>query len=125
MTLEECYRRIGGDAVEVADRMSGKEFVQRYIVKFLDDDSFDMLSDAVQNGEREEAFRAAHTIKGICQTFGFGSLLASVERLTESLRTEAEELPPDTDELFAQVRADYDLTVGAIRAYAREKEELL
>ena len=51
MTLEECYRRIGGDAVEVTDRMSGKEFVQRYIVKFLDDDSINVKMKMYKNAD--------------------------------------------------------------------------
>ena len=64
----------------------------------------------------ETAFRAAHTLKGICLNLGFDNLFAPSQELTEKLRgaTTIE----GTDELFAAVEKEYDRTCEALRKIA-------
>ena len=47
-------------------RFMGKEtlFV-KFLMKFVDDKSFQSLKEQIENGECEEAFKAAHTLKGV------------------------------------------------------------
>lgn len=117
MTIEQCYEMIGGEYTQVVKRLSSLRLVQRFIAKFLDDDSFQALQDAMKSGCRADAFRAAHTLKGVCANLGFGSLLSSVEKLTELLRPEAENIPENAFLLMDEVKKNYELTVHAIRAY--------
>lgn len=111
MTLQEFYAAVGGNYDEAISRLMGEALLRRFVLKFLNDPSFAALKQAVENGDREEAFRAAHTIKGLCLNLSFGKLLQSSETLTESLRNE---MPANVQELFAQVSEDYALTVDAI-----------
>lgn len=111
MTLQEFYAIVGGDYTEAANRMMGESMLRRFIMKFPNDPSYELLVQSVVSGNREDAFRAAHTIKGLCLNLSFGKLLRSSEALTEALRRE---MPADMDELFAKVKADYALTVDAI-----------
>lgn len=111
MTLQEFYAAVGGNYDEAVGRMMSEALVRRFVLKFLSDPSYAALEQAIAAGEREEAFRAAHTIKGLCLNLGFGKLLASAEKLTEVLRSE---MPANAQELFARVSADYSLTVDAI-----------
>ena len=67
MTFQEFYQTIGGDYNEVLARLSSERLVQKFVLKFPLDGSYDLLCSALETGNREEAFRAAHTIKGICQ----------------------------------------------------------
>ena len=60
----------------------------------------------------EEAFRAAHTIKGVCQNLSFTKLYESSSRLTENLRSGYGE---KTDSLVSQVAEDYKQTITAIK----------
>ncbi len=53
---------------------------------FLDDDSYPKLEDALKKENVEEAFRAAHTLKGVCQNLGFTNLYQPAYELTEVLR---------------------------------------
>ena len=62
------------------------------------------------------AFRASHTIKGVCANLAFNALLESSEALTEALR-DGKPPQPGEDELVARVKADYERTAQAIRAY--------
>lgn len=61
----------------------------------------------------KEAFRAAHTLKGVCQNLGFTNLYQPTYDLTEVLRTGTLE---GTKELFDSVACQYKITINAIRA---------
>ena len=67
----------------------------------------------MQQEDYENAFRAAHSIKGVCQNLGFLKLSQSSSALTEALRGGKNQ---DTTELERQVREDYERTVQGIKA---------
>ena len=114
MTLTECYSAMGANYADVLGRLRSERLVQRFVLKFLDDGSYALLRDSLENGSMEEAFRAAHTIKGMCQNLGFTVLERSSSALTEDLRAGGSDA---TGALFEQVREDYERTVAAIEAY--------
>ena len=111
LTLQEFYAVVGGDYQDALNRMMMEAMLRKFLAKFPSDPSFEMLTAALERGDREEAFRAAHTIKGLCLNLGFGRLLASSNVLTEALR---HEMPANAPELFAAVKADYELTLDAV-----------
>lgn len=113
MTLKECYAAMGGDYDEVIGRLRSERLVQKFVLKFLDDGSYDLLCRALEEGNREEAFRAAHTIKGVCQNLDFTRLYQSSSQLSEALRNG---YSPEAPALAEQVTEDYRQTVTAIRA---------
>ena len=61
----------------------------------------------------QEAFRAAHTIKGVCQNLGFSRLYESSSELSEAMR---DGKPLADPALLERVKEDYAATAGAIRA---------
>ena len=111
LTLQEFYDVVGGDYQDALNRMMMESMLRKFLAKFPSDPSFAALSEALESGNREEAFRAAHTIKGLCLNLGFGKLLTSSNALTEALR---HEMPDNAAELFAAVKADYELTLNAV-----------
>ena len=114
MTLQECYTALEGNFDSVVGRLRSEKLVQKFVVKFLDDKSFDLLVSSLAEGNVEEAFRACHTIKGMCQNLSFTKLEQSSSALTEVLRGgDLEGGRAGLDGL----RADYEQTVTAIRAY--------
>ena len=117
MTIQECYRQLGGDFAQAERRLSNEQMVKRFIAKFLDDGSFSELCIAMEEGERDKAFRAAHTLKGVSGSLSFDRLFSSVSQFTELLRPEAESIPAEADLLFEEVKKDYELTVHFIRAF--------
>lgn len=114
MTLQECYRELDGDYQDVTARLRSEKLVQKFVLKFLDDGSFDLLCRSMEEKQAEEAFRAAHTIKGMCQNLSFTRLGESSSRLTEALRSG---WSPEAEPLFVQVTADYRKTAEAIRQF--------
>ena len=74
MTVQECYESMGSDFEGVLGRMGSEAMVKRFALKFLDDPSYGNLVKAVEEQNAEEAFRAAHTLKGICLNLGLDRL---------------------------------------------------
>ena len=114
MTLEECYTALGGDYQDVLGRLRSEKLVSKFLLKFLDDGSFDLLVTSMDKSDWSEAFRAAHTIKGVCQNLSFTRLFTSASQLCEALRPGG---PPQSPDLFTQVKTDYEATLSAIRTY--------
>ena len=117
MTLRELYTAIDGDYEGVLGRMMNREsMVQKFVLKFLGDASYDTLLQSMEAGDYESAFRAAHTIKGVCANLAFNTLLSSSEALTEALR-DGRPPQPGEEELIARVNADYDRAYRAIQEF--------
>lgn len=114
MTLQECYEKLGGDYQEVSGRLPSEKFIQKFVLKFLDDKTYELLTASWQAGDYGEAFRAAHTMKGMCQNLSFTLLQDSSSSLTEALRNGS---TPQAEELYNQVLQDYARTAGAIQEY--------
>lgn len=117
MTIEECYQEMGGNFADVSTRLPSSRLIEKFIVKFLEDDSFDTLCSEMKAGNRKEAFMAAHTLKGVCANMGFTRLLDSVARLTEVLRPETSTISDMAEPMMEDVRFDYRATVAAIHQY--------
>ena len=113
MTTKECYDAMGADYQNVLERFSSEALVKKFALKFLDDTSYSNLKEALAAGNVEEAFRAAHTLKGVCLNLGFDNLYEVSSAITEILRTG--ELT-GTKEAFEIVEKQYNITVNAIKA---------
>ena len=116
-TLEECYNVIRGGAngADVVRRLGSEASLKKYLGRLLDDQNYETLRQAHDESDAEQAFRCAHSIKGICQNFDLNVLGASSAALTEALRGGV--IGPDAEDLFARMSADYQEAAAVIRAY--------
>ena len=117
MNLKEFYADINGDYEGVTSRLRSEKMVRKFVLKFLNDASYDNLVKSLEEQNYEEAFRAAHTIKGICQNLGFTVLGDSSSQLTDALRNGWSE---GAEALVERVTVDYRLTADAVRALEAE-----
>ena len=72
--MQECYKAIGGNYEAVLGRLHSEALIQRFTLKFLEDQSYLQLKQALENKNYEDAFRRAHTLKGVCQNLSFDRL---------------------------------------------------
>ena len=117
MSLKECYASLDGNYDDVLGRLRSEKLVQKFVLKFLNDGSYDLLCTSLESGDYGEAFRASHTIKGVCQNLSFTRLYSSSNQLTEALRSGWSE---EAAGLVEQVKQDYEQTVAAIRRLQEE-----
>ena len=84
--------------------------------KFLDDGSYQELVNALKEGRDEDAFRAAHTLKGVCQNLSFTSLYEPSQTITEALRGGKKPGQRSVVELSARKAERSEFRPGAVPA---------
>lgn len=117
MDIKDCYRNFEGDYEDALSRLMNDMLIEKFLKKFLNDDSFDKLSKALQTKDYHEAFVAAHTLKGVSLNLALGKLAKSVNEITEYLRDSENKVLDETklSELYDTVSKDYNMTVSVIR----------
>ena len=122
MELKEVYEKIGGDYDDVVRRLMGEKLVRKFLLKFLDDKSYADLERTLSEGDYKEAFRAAHTLKGVCQNLSLTSLYQVSSQLTEELRNEDTAVPdnPNISDYMSKVTAEYHKTIEVIQELEKE-----
>lgn len=111
MTVKECYDKVG-NYEEVVSRLMNDTIVKKFALKFLDDPSYGRLCQAVEAEDYAEAFRQAHTLKGVANNLALTHLSALSSEITEILR---DEQPHDIHDQMEQLRAVYQETVDYIK----------
>lgn len=104
MTVEEFYKKINADYQDVIRRLASKEIVDRIVIKFKEDQTFNNLQEALKQKDYKEAFRFVHTLKGTSANLGFTKLYESSNILTESLRNDVFD---NLEKEYENVRKDY------------------
>ena len=89
MNIAEFYQSLGVNVNDVLNRLRNEGLIKKYLLKFAEDSSFSDLEKAISEKNYQNAFRAAHTIKGICLNLELRSLSGPSVELTELLRSGA------------------------------------
>ncbi len=113
MNIREFYEKIGSEYRDVEKRLGNEQFILRFVSKFIGDPTYGMLETAFSRGDREGAFRAAHTLKGVSSNLGFGKLWQASSELTEYLRPG--NALDGAGELFAAVQKEYAAVLAALK----------
>lgn len=66
--------------------MGNKALYKKFLIKFLDDHSYEAIAEHVGGGNYEEAFNSAHTLKGVSANLGLDPIYKGASEVTELLR---------------------------------------
>lgn len=113
MNVREAYESVDSNYDNVLKRLGSEAMIQRFARKFVDDPTFQDLTHALEVKDAESAFRAAHTMKGICLNLGFDKLYEVSAALTEQLR--GREIA-GSEAMYQQVVEQYDRLIAAIQS---------
>lgn len=87
---EELKRRLeesGADVRTTIGRFMGNEAMyQKFLGKFLDDQNYQNLGKYLSEGNFEEAYKCAHTLKGVAANLGLDPIQKTSSDLVEELR---------------------------------------
>lgn len=119
MNISECYKAMGGNYEEVLGRLRSERLIAKFLKKFPADPSFAALEVKLREEDGPEAFRAVHTLKGVCQNLGLQDLLRACEPLTEALR---QGKTAGTGGMFEEVKTAYQRAIEAIRNLETEMD---
>lgn len=121
MTLKECYDRMNGSYEDAKLRLMMDSMVERFMFKFLEDDTMANLRAAVAEKNIPDSFRAAHTLKGVAANLSFTELQAKASALTEQLRPQTAQADAM---LLGDVEKAYARVIDTINAYKAENNRI-
>lgn len=115
MTAEYKQQLIdaGVNVDSALDRFMGLEAMyDKFLLKFLQDESYAKMTESIHSGDAEKAFMQAHAMKGVAGNLGMASLLEVLNPMTEQLRNgdmshireEYEDLKQRYDKLSAVIQ---------------------
>lgn len=108
----ERLKAVGVDYDGGVKRMCGNEALyHKFLGKFPEDRSMELLKENLEEGALEEAFQAAHTLKGVSATLNLTPLYEASCVLCEKLRKGTNGEPEE----IAAVYEAYDAMVRAIK----------
>lgn len=85
--IKEELTRAGIDLEDALGRVLGSEsLLERILKKFLEDPNYERLRAGLASGDADQAFRAAHTLKGVCGNLSMGRLYQLTAQQVELLR---------------------------------------
>lgn len=117
MTVKECYDLLEGDYEGTLARMMKEDRMKKFLLLFLQDTSYQSLCDHMEAENVEEAFRAAHTLKGVTINLGLSKLNRASFEITEALRAKNLE---GARAFLPDVTAAYEQTAAAILKLTEE-----
>lgn len=101
MGIRECYEVIG-DYEEILSRLRSDVLIIKFAKKYLEDQSYEKLEESLKKNDFENAFHAAHCLKGVAKNLAFSQLAESSSVVTELLR---DRQPKPIDKEMAILRA--------------------
>lgn len=107
--LKDCGVDVDGTVRRLMNKV---DLYERLLRRFPEDQSYDQLKNALKEGRVEDAFHAAHTLKGVSGNLGLNRLMEADSILVEVLRKGVSD---GADEAMEAVSGAYQETVEAIR----------
>ena len=114
MEVKTFYEQLGMGYEDVSGRLGSDALIKKFVIRFLDDASFTRLREGLQENDGEKAFRAAHTLKGICLNLSFDTLYKPCAEMTEALRDG--QITEGCNTLFLEVEKEYNRLTKAVRS---------
>ena len=105
MTIDDM-KRFGANTEEGLKRCMGNEAFYIRLVKMMPkDQNFAILYDSIEKGDLDNAFEAAHALKGALGNLSISSLFEPVQQITELLRSRTK---MDYAPLVAEIRKKHE-----------------
>ena len=114
MTLEAFYQQIGSNYENVLKRLLSEKRIVNFVIRFLEDDSFDKLCQSLDNMDYDTAFNYAHNLKGLAQNLGFENLAKSAGKISDILRSDNKNIFKTSHKLINDLISDYNDVKAAI-----------
>lgn len=109
--LKRFYDNIDSNYGNIKSCFTNEDSLLRFVKKFKDDKSFEELDSALKKDDAATAFRAAHTLKGVCANLEFNSLFDILSRMDRLLK---EGDISKAKQLFTELEKQYKIVLSQI-----------
>jgi len=111
MTVFEAYISLGGEVTSDIYQSLSEKMLFKFLKKLTEDDQMQILEQAILEKDRDTAYAAAHTLKGVALNLAISRLSNPLCGLTDALRAG---FPQNAEELFQEVKTEFDYAVKVI-----------
>lgn len=111
MTVFEGYCALGGDVRSDIYQSLSEKMLFKFLKKLTEDEQMQVLEQAILAKDRDTAYAAAHTLKGVALNLSISRLSHPLCGLTDALRAG---FPQNADALFQEVKTEFEYTVKVI-----------
>ena len=120
MTVQELYESIGGSYDSARRILPMDQLIAKFVVKFLDDKSFEKIEAASRAGDGNGIFEGAHAMKGVCANLGLDGLSQAASELAEEFRPGNTRTMDDAAVAakVAELKVLYDRTMEGIQKFS-------
>ncbi len=95
--------------------LNNDELLLRFLKKFSKDRNYDAFKAAMEEKRYDDAFKAAHTLKGLCGNLSITVLYDIVSKEVESLRHKEYE---DAEKMCPEIVKEYERVVAILETLA-------
>lgn len=122
MTVRELYDAIGGNYDEALNRMMNEGIITRFVLRFLENDTYDKLKEAVANKDDKAIFETSHALKGVTATLAFTPMAQISGVITDSTRPGRDDLRAalDLEQKMSELDEAYNITIAALTKFKSE-----
>jgi len=122
MTVKELYDSIEGNYDSALRILQMDRMVDRFIRKFLGEESFGKLMAAYEAGDNTGIFESSHAMKGVSANLGLDKLSAIAGEIADEFRPGRERRMDDAalSAKLEELKALYAKTQEGIRKYAEQ-----
>ncbi|MBQ9537395.1 MAG: Hpt domain-containing protein [Desulfovibrionaceae bacterium] len=119
MTIQELYTAIDGNYESAKRILQMDRLIEKFIIRLLDDKSFEKLQQARQSMDPTLLFEAAHAMKGVLANLGLDNLSAMASVVAEEFRPGKSRTMNDDDlnEHLTKLAQKFTATVQAIQGF--------
>lgn len=111
--LRLFYENDGVDYDGVLRRLGNKEaLLKKCLAKFMEDENFILLKDAVAKRDNDAMLMAAHTLKGLSANLDLRRLCGLTTGIVSCLREGKAEKAPG---LFEETEVEYNRVIGELK----------
>lgn len=111
-SIKQNFIEAGVDVDDCLNRFLNKdELFFRFMKKYLEDDNLERLKKAIDEKNVSDAFKAAHTLKGVAGNLSFASVLKPLVPFVEVLRAGSLD---GAEEAYAKIKEANDKIVEQI-----------
>ena len=111
MTIFEGYIALGGDVTSDIYQSLSEKMLFKFLKKLTEDEQMQSLELAIGAKDRDAAYAAAHTLKGVALNLAISRLANPLCGLTDALRAG---FPQNAEELFQEVKTEFEYAVKVI-----------
>lgn len=106
MNIQDAIKEMNIDYDTAVNRFGGSETIyQRFLKKFLNDNTYYELEQAWEKQNYEEIEKKAHTLKGVAGNLNLENLFSISNNLVQKIRNKQYE---NLDENYQQIKEEYE-----------------